>query len=223
MSWSRGNGPGESRNYQKRGSSRTSRMETAELDALAKLLPNSTFVAFDFETTGLDAGIERILEIGAVKFVMAQSDGGWVANPAATYQSLVHPGRQIPSRASEVHGIYDADVVNAPSFAAVAPDFLAFIQGTCLIAHNAPFDSGFLMAETKRVGMAPPKNTVFDTIAIAKSTISGLPSYSLVNLAKSFAIKQTSAHRGDDDARVCMEIFGRCCRLLFPITQPTLF
>ncbi len=215
MSWSRGHGPGESRNYQKRGSSGTNRLSEAELDTLRKLVPHSTFAAFAFETPGLDATTERIVEIGAVKFTMAQDEDGWAVAASESYQSLVHPGRPIPYEVTNIHGISDLDVVNAPSFKKAAPDFLAFIQGAILVAHNAPFDTGFLLAETQRAEIPAPKNMIFDTIAIAKTAISGLPSYSLVNLAKSFAIKQTAAHRGDDDARVCMEIFGRCCRLLF--------
>ncbi len=215
MSWSRGNGPGESRNYQKRGSTRTSRLESDDLDALLKLLPVSTFVAFDFETTGLSAATERVVEIGAVKFTMTLSEDGWEAKPGAIYQSLVHPGRPIPREVTNIHGISDLDVVNSPSFKDIAGDFLAFIDSCVLVAHNEPFDRSFLLAETARAGLIAPTYKAYDTISLAKTAISGLPSYSLGNLARSFALRQEAAHRGDDDARVCMEIFGRCCRLIF--------
>jgi len=145
---------------------------------------------------------------------MQEQDGTWIAVEDGRYETLVHPRRPIPAAVSAIHGIDDLAVSSAPTFAQVAPDFLEFIQGSILIAHNAPFDMGFLHAETKRAGLEIPPNPAYDTISVAKTAVSGLPSYSLKALASSFSIAQTAAHRGGDDARVCMELFIRCINLI---------
>ena len=141
-------------------------------------------------------------------------DSGWNPVVDGTYETLVNPGRPIPPEVTAIHGIDDLSVSNAPAFREAAGDFLPFIEGSILVAHNAPFDLGFLAAETARAGIENPPNPAYDTIAIAKTAVSGLPSYSLKSLAASFRIEQTAAHRGADDARVCMELFSRCINLI---------
>jgi DNA polymerase-3 subunit epsilon len=127
---------------------------------------------------------------------------------------LIHPGRAIPAEVSAIHGISDLDVSQAPYFKTAADRFLPFLEDTVLVAHNAPFDIGFLMAEARRAGLPEPLNPAYDTKNLAKTAVPGLPSYSLQNLARSFAILQRDAHRGADDARVCMELFGKCINVL---------
>jgi DNA polymerase III epsilon subunit family exonuclease len=171
-------------------------------------------VAFDFETTGLSPERDRVVEIGAVAFRAVKDAAGWRAVEDGAYETLVNPGRPIPPEVSAIHGIDDLAVSSAPGFAEAARNFLPFIAGSILVAHNAPFDLGFLRAETARAGIENPANPAYDTIAIAKTAISGLPSYSLKALASSFSIHQASAHRGGDDAKVCMELFIHCINLI---------
>jgi DNA polymerase III subunit epsilon len=194
---------------------RDERMSEADKDALHGLLGRASFVAFDFETTGLDAQKERIVEIGAVRFSLRERGGEWELATGEEYASLVNPGRPIPSQASAIHGISDLDVSFSPSFKEAAPDFLGFLGESVLVAHNAPFDLGFLAAECERAGLAVPLNAAYDTKLLAKTAVPHLPSYSLKALSASFGIAQQEAHRGADDARVCMELFARCVRLLF--------
>ncbi len=194
---------------------RDERMGDADKDALHGLLGRASFVAFDFETTGLEAQKERIVEIGAVRFAMREREGEWELSAGEEYASLINPGRPIPSQASAIHGISDLDVSFSPSFKEAAPAFLTFLGDSVLVAHNAPFDLAFLAAECERAGLAVPSNAAYDTKLLAKSAVPHLPSYSLKALASSFGIAQKEAHRGADDARVCMELFARCVRLLF--------
>jgi len=201
----------DSRNY---GGSKASRLSADDVDALFATLGRIRFVAFDFETTGLSPVTDRVVEIGAAAFRMRETDGTWVAVEDGRYETLVNPGCPIPAVVSAIHGIDDLAVSAAPTFAEAAGEFLAFIGGSILIAHNAPFDMGFLKAETTRAGIENPPNPAYDTIAIAKTAISGLPSYSLKSLAASFSIEQNAAHRGGDDARVCMELFIHCINLI---------
>ncbi|MBU0928664.1 MAG: 3'-5' exonuclease [Spirochaetes bacterium] len=209
----RGRAEGRSRPYSG-GGPRASRLSLDDVDALFSAVGRVRFVAFDFETTGLSPASDRIVEIGAVAFRAAQENGSWRAVEDGRYETLIHPGRPIPPEVSAIHGIDDLAVSSAPSFAAAAPGFIAFIEGSILVAHNAPFDLGFLKAETARSGIENPSNPAYDTIAIAKTAISGLPSYSLKALASSFNIAQTAAHRGGDDAKVCMELFMHCINLI---------
>jgi len=206
-----GHGPGERRSY---GGSRVNRLSPDDVDALFSTLGRVRFVALDFETTGLSAELDRVVEIGAVAFRMEQIDGSWAALEDGRYETLVNPGRPIPPEVSAIHGIDDLAVSMAPTFAEAAIALLSFIEGSILVAHNAPFDMGFLLAEAARAGIEKPGNPAYDTIAIAKTAVSGLPSYSLKALAASFGIAQAAAHRGGDDARVCMELFVRCINLI---------
>jgi len=98
----------------------------------------AVFVVFDLETTGLDAKKEHIVELGAIKF-----DG---RGPIARFSTLINPGIPMPLEASRVNGINDAMLADKPPLDAVLPDFIRFIQGTTLIAHNAGFDCGFVNA-----------------------------------------------------------------------------
>lgn len=209
--YSSGNGPGERRPY---GGARVSRLGPDEIDALLSTLGRVRFVALDFETTGLSAELDRVVEIGAIGFRMASDDGAWTAIEDGRYETLVNPQRPIPPEVSAIHGIDDLAVSMAPTFAEAAVELLPFLEGSILVAHNAPFDIGFLLAESARAGIEKPLNPAYDTIAIAKTAISGLPSYSLKALASSFGIEQNAAHRGADDARVCMELFIRCVNLI---------
>jgi len=226
-----GHGPGESRDYGRRGSSggfagnrgsaqpryggaRAVRLTADEIDALLATVCKVRFVAFDFETTGLDASKDRIVEIGAVGFRLAKDAEGWKTIPDGEYETLVNPGCPIPPGVSAIHGIDDLAVSAAPCFKDAAAFFFPFIDGSILVAHNAPFDLGFLKAEALRAGLENPPNPAWDTVAIAKTAISGLPSYSLKSLSSSFGIGQLAAHRGADDARVCMELFIRCINLI---------
>ncbi len=235
-SYGAGHGPGERRNYPPRRSydnnrgfgegrslaerngtergPRATKLTDDDVDAMFATIGRVRLVAFDFETTGLSPVTDRIVEIGAAAFRMEEREGTWVAIDDGMYETLVNPRRPIPAVVSAIHGIDDLAVSASPTFAQVAPEFLAFIQGSILIAHNAPFDLGFLQAETKRAGLENPPNPAYDTISVAKTAVSGLPSYSLKSLAASFNIAQTAAHRGGDDARVCMELFIRCINLI---------
>ena len=110
-------------------------------DELGEPLREVTFVVVDLETTGGSAQTEAITEIGAVKV-----RGGEVLGEFAT---LVDPGRSIPPQITILTGITDSMVYDAPRIDAVLPSFLEFIRGCVLVAHNAPFDVGFLKARLR--------------------------------------------------------------------------
>lgn len=166
------------------------------------------FVAFDFETTGLDPFTERIVEVGAVKF-------GPYGDVAGTFQEMVNPEQPIDPSASAVSGITDDTVRNCPPLAAVMPEFLGFLgpADTVLFAHNAPFDTRFLAFEMARLGVPAPCYPIFDTIGIARRLVR-LRSYKLGSVARALGIEQSEAHRGLADSMVVKDIvaaFARQC------------
>jgi DNA polymerase III epsilon subunit family exonuclease len=190
-------------------------MSVNDIDALFSLLNTSRFVAIDFETTGLSSATERIVEIGAYAFYMKYHESKWHIVEDGSFETLVNPEMPILPDVSAIHGIRDEDVASAPVYAKAASGFFNFLgSSSILIAHNARFDMGFLKSETERACLPVPQNPAYDTVELARTAITGLPSYSLGALVKSFDIPQTARHRGLSDAWVCTQIFVHCVNLL---------
>jgi DNA polymerase III subunit epsilon len=120
-------------------------------------------IVLDTETTGLEAEKgDRIVEIACVEIVNDAPTG-------KTYHVLINPERDVPEEAARVHGHTSESLKDKPLFAAIAPDFLAFIGDDRLVIHNAEFDVRFLNAELGRLGHGPlAKERVVDTLAIAR-------------------------------------------------------
>ena len=161
-----------------------------------------TFTAIDFETTGLYPASDRIVEFGAVRF-----RGGEIIE---TYERLANPGMPINPDAALVSGISDGDVVGADPVDQIVPDFVAFLGDTVLMAHNAPFDLGFLRAAARSLGMRDIENTIIDTQLLAMRAFPRRKSYSLQNLVTELGLPTGRAHRALDDAIMCMRLFARC-------------
>lgn len=177
---------------------------------LANLFYSGTvFVAFDTETTGLKKETDFLTEIGAVKFT---ADG-----VVSTFDCLIKPPVEIPPRLVELTHITPEMVKDCPPATNAIPPFLNFIGKSVLIAHNAPFDMGFINAELERMSFPCLKNQVIDTLPLSRWAYpdfandgqNGKGKYKLQALAERFCIEVRSAHRADDDARVCMEVFKR--------------
>lgn len=162
---------------------------------------NSFYVAFDTETTGLWAPTHRLVEIAGAKFSIG-------SDKIEKFEALINPGRAIPPDAIEVHGITDEMVSKAETVDKVLAKFVKFCGGSIMIAHNAPFDISFLACESDRAGLARMNNTVLDTVDIFKKLQPGLPSYSLLSLAKHFELAQDQKHRALDDAVLVQKLFN---------------
>jgi DNA polymerase III epsilon subunit family exonuclease len=174
-----------------------------DFKTLARLLEGgSVFCAFDTETTGLHAQEDFLMEIGAVKFT---KDG-----VIATYDQLIKPPVTISSFVTSITHIDDNLVKDSPNPAQALTSFLRFSQGTYLIAHNAPFDLGFVNTELERMTFPILKNKAIDTLPLSRWAYPKLGKYNLQFLAEQLKIEVRNAHRADDDARVCMEVFLRC-------------
>jgi DNA polymerase-3 subunit epsilon len=120
-------------------------------------------IVFDTETTGLDSRADRVIEIGGVELVNRFPTG-------RSFHVYINPqGREVNPEALAVHGISNADLADKPIFEAIVEEFMEFIDGARLVAHNASFDLGFINAEFERCGHPPVEaHRVIDTLAIAR-------------------------------------------------------
>ncbi len=167
----------------------------ASLEELGRPLRDVTFVVVDLETTGTRPDDSEITEIGAVKV-----RGGQVLAEMAT---LVRPAGPIPPFISVLTGITDAMVATAPRIDAVLSTFLEFAHGSVLVAHNAPFDLGFLREACVRCGHPVPAWEHLDTLRIARQVLSRdeSPDHKLGSLARLFPADTEPCHRALADAR----------------------
>ena len=163
---------------------------------------STLFTAIDFETTGLYPAKDRIIEFGAVRFRGSELLG--------EFDELANPGIPIGKDAAAVSGIGDADVAAARPVSEVLPAFLEFVGDSILIAHNAPFDVGFLRAAMPEMDAAPLGNPIIDTQLLAIKAFPRKKSYGLQNLAAELGLPPNRAHRAKDDAIMCMRLFLSC-------------
>jgi DNA polymerase III subunit epsilon len=160
-------------------------------------------VLFDTETTGLDPlNGDRVIEVAALELVNDLPTG-------RHFHALIDPERDVPADATRVHGFTNGDLVGKPLFAAVAQDLAAFFGDSQLIAHNAPFDFGFLDMEFGRVGM--PRlggHRMIDSLALAKTRFPGMPN-SLDALCRRFAIDLSArtTHNALLDCKLLAEVY----------------
>lgn len=171
------------------------------LDELGEPLRITSFVVVDLETTGGVAnGADAITEIGAVKVCGGEVQG--------EFQTLVNPGTAINPYVVVLTGITDAMVCTAPGVETIIPAFLEFARGSVLVAHNAPFDIGFLKAACNRLAIGWPAFAVVDTAVLARRVLTRdeVPNCKLATLAPFFRATTTPNHRALDDARATVDV-----------------
>ncbi|WP_231440813.1 DEDD exonuclease domain-containing protein [Brevibacterium zhoupengii] len=173
-------------------------------DSLGTPLHEVTFVIVDLETTGTTAGKSEITEIGAVK-----TRGGEVLGE---FQSLVKPEESVISPfVARLTGITHAMVDDAPSIRSVLPSFLEFCVGAVLVAHNAPFDIGFLRSACEKLDYHWPQPTVLDTVTLSRRVVSRdeVRNHKLSTLAAHFGTEVSPDHRALSDAKATGEVLHR--------------
>jgi DNA polymerase-3 subunit epsilon len=170
------------------------------------------FIAFDLETTGILPGVDRIVEIGAVKFVNG--------NVESVYSTLVDPQIPIPEGASRVNGIYDHMVQGKPKIESLLQSFAEFCGDDIVVAHNAPFDTQFLTSDIKKFESPAPLGIILDTYSMSKKVFPGLPNYKLGTLVQHLQIPSTQFHRAEEDASYCGQLF---IKIVEKISNPSQF
>lgn len=167
-------------------------------DLLAQPLRHLAWTVLDVETTGLSpAAGDRVIELALLR---REPDGR-----TDLYAQLVNPGRPIDPRASAVNGIRDSDVADAPPFAALVGPLADRLADAVLVAHNAPFDLGFLAAELQRLGLPPPQQPVIDTLGLARNCFR-FPANNLGAVASALGVRAGHAHRAGGDVATTLGI-----------------
>ena len=154
------------------------------------------FIAFDLETTGLNAERDEIIEIGAARFRQGEV--------VERYQSFVNPGKPIPPDITHLTGIDDEDVASAPKLDALLPALRDFFGDTLVLGHNVGFDLSFMRPH----GLLRD-NPALDTFELASILLPKAPRYSLGALAAQLDIELPKAHRAYDDAQATGMLFWR--------------
>jgi len=187
-----------------------------------KTLAEVTFIVLDLETTGASPTTGcAITEIGAIAI-----RGGEILEE---FSSFVNPQVPLPEYIVNLTGITDEMLVDAPLISEVFPDFIDFIdrhEHVHLVAHNAPFDIGFLKAAATHLSHNWPKYEVIDTVKLARRVIdrSEILNYKLGTLSQFFETKALPNHRALDDVKTTVEVLHRLIERLsgyevFTVTQ----
>ncbi len=163
----------------------------------------SRALVLDTETTGFDPLTgDRVLEVAAVEIVNLVPTG-------RHFHTLIDPERDVPEEATKVHGFTREMLIGKPKFAEIAPAMLDFLGDDPIIAHNAPFDFGFLDWELKKAGhKVLDRARMVDTLALAKKRFPGLPN-SLDALCRRYGIDNSmrTAHNALLDVQLLAQVY----------------
>ncbi|WP_042146487.1 ATP-dependent DNA helicase DinG [Paucisalibacillus sp. EB02] len=158
------------------------------------------FVVLDLETTGnSSASQDKIIEVGMV--VIENNE------IVDEFSTMLYPGKSIPPFITQLTGIKDEDVADAPTFSEMAEVIVEILEDSYLIAHNVPFDLGFLNAELSAIGKPSLKNPVLDTVELTRILYPHSPGYKLGILAEFLNIEHDNPHRALSDAYVTAKLF----------------
>ena len=158
-------------------------------------------VVFDTETTGLDVSRDRVVQIGAVRV-----EGGRV-RPEETFLTLVNPAMPIPPASTAIHGIDDAAVASAPTFADIQADFAAFVGDAVVVGQSVGFDLAILLRETRRMAMPWRPPHFLDTKLLYAALENDPEEHSLDDLACRLGVTIAHRHTALDDAMATADIF----------------
>lgn len=166
---------------------------------------DGTFICFDIETTGLSAARDKITEIGAVKV-----ENGVITD---TFSTFANPEMPIPQKITQLTGITDDMVKDAPSQSEAVGAFLEFAGENVLVAHNAPFDTSFIAKACEDMGREY-NYTSIDTVAISRAILTDIKNCKLDTVAKFLRLGDFNHHRATDDAEMLARIFINLCQRL---------
>ena len=162
-----------------------------------KNFPGS-YVVFDLETTGLDGAHDEIIEIGACKII----DGKIVE----LFSTFVNPNKHISKEITELTGITNDMVKDAPTINYVLPDFYKFCYGSTIVGHNVQFDMSFIYTAGRKFAYNFD-NPLMDTLEMARKKVPGLRNYKLGTVAEKLSVSLENAHRAVHDATATAKVF----------------
>jgi len=188
-----------------------------EFSDILKVLNLDSFIAFDFETTGLNPSVDQITEFAGARFVHGEIE--------ETYSTLVNPGFPIPEEITRITGITDEMVADAPSPSEVTPKIAEFMGNDPIVAHNTPFDLTFLetlyknhLGEENEV-----ENVLYDTLPLSRSFLFFLPNHQLGTVSEYFGYSRSGEHRAEADTinvgSIFLKLIEEICSYPLPVIQ----
>ena len=165
----------------------------------------NTYVVLDCETTGFSQYMNEIIEIAMIKYVKGEL--------VDQFSTLVAPSEEIPPHITELTGITNVDLKNAPSFDEVMPKILAFIRGFTIVGHNITFDLRFLSEQFEKNGYRAHFDYV-DTQVLARSAFPNFPNHSLNTCIGRLLLRDNQTHRALDDIICTQRLLEKCKAVL---------
>ncbi len=165
----------------------------------------NTYISIDLETTGLNPKTDKIIEIGAVKVVNGAC--------AERFSTFVNPGRMLEERITELTGIRDEDLSDAPDIREVMPKLAEFLGDDCLLGHSVLFDYSFLKKAAVNMDM-PFEKQAIDTLKIARKYLARLEHRNLDYLCEYYGIPH-HAHRALEDAEATHLLYGKLAEAFY--------
>ncbi len=167
--------------------------------SLLAALNLSTFTVLDFETTGLNPTNDRIIELAAIRFVSGE--------PVDRFVTLINPDGPIDPLITDITGITDEMVAQAPHEKEIVDRLLQFLGEAPLVAHNIPFDFAFLQALCQRYGKEIPAWDLYDTLQLSRTYLFFQPVHNLGMTSEYFDFSSHGSHRAETDTENCGRIF----------------
>ena len=171
-------------------------MDRSELFSSLKL---DRFIAFDFETTGLQVETDRAIEVAAIMF----KDG----KPAEKFVTLINPQIPISDLIADITGITNEMVTEAPLEKEIIDDLFEFLGDYPIVAHNTPFDLSFLRAMAERHNKDFIERKCYDTLTLSRAFLFFQPTHNLSAVSEYFNLSSEGAHRAEKDTENCGEVF----------------
>jgi len=167
---------------------------------IRKLVPN--FIVLDFETTGLSNKTDEIIQVAAVRYENFEEKEKFV--------TFVKPSKRIPYDATEINGISNDDVKDAPSIKVILPKLLEFLKDDVIVAHNASFDMKFLLSAMYKEKIEYRKFKAIDTLALSRKHIDFTKNHKLPTLKSFLKLNHLKSHDALHDCYVTAELYKYC-------------
>lgn len=161
------------------------------------------YVVFDIETSGLNPHKDKIIEIGAIKYINNEK--------VDSFSYLIDPEIKLNKIITDVTGLTDEDLIGKKKIDEVLVEFLEFIDDFTIIGHNVKFDYDFIEANIKKLHLKPLKNKIIDTLFLSRITIYDSENHKLETLKKYLGLNYNS-HRAIDDCLTCNDLYQYCKR-----------
>ena len=163
---------------------------------ISKRKKETKFVAIDVETTGLSPLYNELIEISAIKYEGAKK--------LDTFSTLIKPKKEVSRTITNLTGITNKMLEDAPTIEKVMPELIEFIGDNPIVAHNANFDYSFLQNNSNK---SFTNNKVIDTVAISRKMLPNLPNHKLNTVARYIGIQEEGYHRAEFDCECCAKIY----------------